>query len=703
MTTALAGIPLSSRMLQAALALGAVVSLIAGMSSDADAVTWLNISWTASGAFALVGAWHATRRATGRWRRTWQLLAAGIAIWLVGQALWDLFAVIGFPASPGPADFAWLAFAVIVAVALFRLMPASDAARSAGAIEVLLLVAAVGSTVLALLFPALLASNLAWPARLTALAYPVLYVSVPVILAQVLLAGAAQLRDRPDLLLLFGGLVAEAIGFVLWASPLLHADYVAGTTVLDVLWSAGMLAIGVSGMVVRPGSHAIDRPPDDRVTRGVLPAVAFIGMMCVLIAEVLSDASLATRLSLQIGALTVGGILIVHFGVMLSAQRRILVEQRAAHAELQEAREINARFFSMSGDMLSTISLEGRFASLNDAWTETLGLSRDELLGQPFLERVHPDNLEHTVRVTETALAGDDSIDFENRYRAADGTWHWLNWQWRFSRDEQLFYTRAADVTERREGAQRLKELNRELEVHAGELERSNADLQRFAYVASHDLSEPLRTVSNFAQLLGKRYDGQLDERADRYIRHVVEGAERMGRLIEDLLTYSRVGQGNPPHVEVDTGRAVAEVLAAMRTAVEERAAVVTVGELPVVLADATQIDQIFQNLLSNALKFCDAERPEVQIGGVSEQDRWTFTVTDNGIGIDPKHAERIFQVFQRLHGRAHYEGTGIGLAVCKRAVQNHGGEIWAEPAPNGGTRFTFTVPFPTPINEVPA
>jgi PAS domain S-box-containing protein len=240
------------------------------------------------------------------------------------------------------------------------------------------------------------------------------------------------------------------------------------------------------------------------------------------------------------------------------------------------------------------------------------------------------------------------------------------------------------DVTER-------KRAELELAARARELERSNAELEQFAYIASHDLSEPLRMVTSYLQLLDRRYHDQLDDDAREFIRFAVDGAARMRALIDDLLAYSRVGRHDPPREEVDLQELVAKVVT-MLTAGREDGGRVELGTLPVVDGEAQMLGQLFQNLIGNALKFRHPERPalvrvsaEPTAGG-----RWRLAVADNGIGIDPAHAERVFGVFQRLHSRDEYAGTGVGLAIARKVVERHGGSIWLEPEPGGGSRFVF-------------
>jgi len=225
------------------------------------------------------------------------------------------------------------------------------------------------------------------------------------------------------------------------------------------------------------------------------------------------------------------------------------------------------------------------------------------------------------------------------------------------------------------------------------ELKRSNAELEQFAYVASHDLQEPLRAVAGMVQLLQQRYQGQLDERANLYIAHAVEGATRMQTLINDLMAFSRVDPRGRPFAPVNVAAALRPALANLAVAVRESRATITHDELPTVLADSGQLTQLFQNLIGNALKFRGDQPPAIHVGAERLADAWRFSVRDNGIGIEPQYAERIFVVFQRLHTRRAYPGTGIGLAICKKIVERHGGRIWVESEPGRGATFLFTIP----------
>jgi hypothetical protein len=225
------------------------------------------------------------------------------------------------------------------------------------------------------------------------------------------------------------------------------------------------------------------------------------------------------------------------------------------------------------------------------------------------------------------------------------------------------------------------------------ELARSNADLEQFAYVASHDLQEPLRMVTAYTQLLSERYAGKLDENADKYLGYASEGAQRMQILIQDLLAFSRVGRNGSNYSSVDCNEVMAEVLKTLAPTIQESGAVVTPSELPRVWSDRTQVTQILQNLIGNAIKFRDKEAPKVSISAEKAGAYWQFSVRDNGIGIAPEYAENIFVVFQRLHARTEYPGNGIGLAICKKIVERNGGKIWFESQPGSGATFKFTLP----------
>jgi light-regulated signal transduction histidine kinase (bacteriophytochrome) len=230
-----------------------------------------------------------------------------------------------------------------------------------------------------------------------------------------------------------------------------------------------------------------------------------------------------------------------------------------------------------------------------------------------------------------------------------------------------------------------------------GELERSKRELEQFAYVASHDLQEPLRKVTSFVQLIQQRYQGQLDDRADQYIEFAVDGATRMQRLINDLLAFSRVGRTTATFTGVSMSACVTAAMDNLASALEESDASVVYGALPDVRGDATLITSLWQNLIGNSVKFRTKAPPHIVIAAAHESNELIFSITDNGIGIEPRFSNKVFVIFQRLHGREAYEGTGIGLALCKKIVEFHNGRMWLDTRPGSGTRISFSLPAPDP------
>jgi signal transduction histidine kinase len=255
----------------------------------------------------------------------------------------------------------------------------------------------------------------------------------------------------------------------------------------------------------------------------------------------------------------------------------------------------------------------------------------------------------------------------------------------------------AADVNSMRERILRelsaVQEANESLAAHAVELQRSNSELEQFAYVASHDLQEPLRKVTSFCQLLQRRYGGQIDEKADQYIEFAVDGAKRMQVLINDLLAFSRVGRSLNDLGPVACDTALAGAKANLSAQIEQAGAVIEAGPLPAVRAQPALVTAVFQNLLGNALKFSGELPPRIVVTADRDGAFWSFSVTDNGIGIEPQYADRVFLIFQRLHDRATYPGTGIGLAMCRKIVEYFGGRIWLDTGVAEGARFRFTLP----------
>ncbi len=364
-----------------------------------------------------------------------------------------------------------------------------------------------------------------------------------------------------------------------------------------------------------------------------------------------------------------------------------ITERRRAEEALRRASAYNRSLIEASLDPLVTIGPDGKITDVNAATEAITGRSRSELIGTDFSDYfTEPDR----ARAGYQQVFREGSVhDYALEVRGPNGRSTPVLYNATVYRDEagQVVgvFAAARDVTERYRLEQALAE-------RATALERSNRDLEQFAYVASHDLQEPLRMVASYVELLASRYQGRLDEKADRFIHYAVDGAARMQTLINDLLTFSRVTTRARPFTPTSSEAALAEALANLQRSIAEKDAVVTHDPLPQVMADPTQLEQVLQNLVGNALKFCD-RKPHVHVRAERRDSDWLFSVRDNGIGIAPEHAGRLFVLFQRLHTREQYPGTGIGLAVCKKVVERHGGCIWVESQPGEGSTFYFTLP----------
>jgi len=418
--------------------------------------------------------------------------------------------------------------------------------------------------------------------------------------------------------------------------------------------------------------------------------------------------------------LVAGAVLTILVAAYLSSMwsRAAKIESEVVErtAQLAQERYLVDSLMDTVPDHIYYKDTQSRFVRVNKAMANLFKLkSPGEAVGKSDFDFFTAEHAQRAFQDEQQIMrTGEPFIAREEKETWPDGSVTWVSTTKQALRDRSGkvigTFGISRDITEHKRAEQTLAE-------KARELERSNTELEQFAYVASHDLQEPLRMVASYTQLLGRRYKGKLDGEADEFITYAVEGATRMQLLINDLLAYSRVGRGKPL-APVSSGEAVARAVANLKIAIEESSAVITCGSdltLPVVLADASQLTQLFQNLISNALKFRSPEVPprihiravdasdgrkhavvssasHSQLSGLNE-NQWVFAVADNGIGIDPKHFDRIFILFQRLHTREQYPGTGIGLALCKKIVERHGGVIWVESMPGKGSTFYFTLP----------
>jgi PAS domain S-box-containing protein len=373
-----------------------------------------------------------------------------------------------------------------------------------------------------------------------------------------------------------------------------------------------------------------------------------------------------------------------------------------------------AAIVESSDDAILSVTVEGIVATWNAAAERIYGYKAEEIIGRPIFLTTPPDRVDGLRSLLEKLKWGQRFQNFETLGLRKDGKPFFASLTLSPMKDPdgeiRLISSIVRDTTPR-------KMSEAKLQILAGEMEQRNRELQQFVYVASHDLREPLRTMASYTQLLARRYKDRLDENANDFIGYVVNAADRMQALIDDLLIYSRLGRQTKPPASTDLEAVLREVIGNLSTAIRESHAVITHDPLPVLIAEGTQMTQLFQNLIANALKFHGREPPRIQIAAqkrrasrwASEpqaatngdfgadnsqpESEWVFSVKDNGIGIEPKHVERIFLIFQRLHTQDEYPGTGIGLAICKKIVESHGGKIWVESEPGKGATFSFTIP----------
>ncbi|MBL7768628.1 MAG: PAS domain S-box protein [Flavipsychrobacter sp.] len=314
-----------------------------------------------------------------------------------------------------------------------------------------------------------------------------------------------------------------------------------------------------------------------------------------------------------------------------------------------------------------------------------------------FLETFHPEDREIFLKKRALVLNGHDSLDFEHRIQLPDGSIRYVHEKGNLFKDQfgkAIRYSGTVqDITQRKLHEEALEKANRELSERADQLSRSNAELERFAFIASHDLQEPLRMVSSFLQLVEKRYKDKLDEAGRQYINYAVSGAERMKKLINDLLAYSRLENTSVEFTEVDVKAVLNEVATNLQESIAENNAVLNIDPMPVVSrGNYSGLVQLFQNLIGNALKYRREIQPEINISAKEEDGYWQFAIKDNGIGIEPDYFEKIFVIFQRLHNMSEFSGTGIGLAICKKIAEQHNGKIWVYSKEKVGSTFYFTI-----------
>jgi PAS domain S-box-containing protein len=369
------------------------------------------------------------------------------------------------------------------------------------------------------------------------------------------------------------------------------------------------------------------------------------------------------------------------------ALRSEIAERKRIEASLLEEKHFSDIMIDSLPGIFYLFDSQGRFLRWNRNFETVSGYSADEIA------RMHP--VEFFVADDKALIAERIGLAFETGQATAeadfvskDGTRrpHFFTGHTFHLGSERCLIGMGVDISEK-------KRAERDLQRRTEDLVRSNAELEQFAYVASHDLQEPLRAVASYAQLLERRYAGRLDEEADKFIERITGAVARMQRLIRDLFAYSRVGRSGDTKSAVDCNVLIQHVVDDLAAAVAESGAEISWSELPTVRVDPRQMRQLMQNLIGNALKFRGDVRPRVHVSAERSDSSWIYTVQDNGIGIDPQYFDRIFVIFQRLHGRRAYEGTGLGLALCKKIVEGHGGQIWVESEIGKGSAFRFRLP----------
>jgi PAS domain S-box-containing protein len=377
----------------------------------------------------------------------------------------------------------------------------------------------------------------------------------------------------------------------------------------------------------------------------------------------------------------------------ISAAKRAELIRQQVEAELQQSEQKFRAVFDNMFQLIGILTPEGAVIEANRTALDAIGINLSDVVGQLFWDTpwwTHSPQLQRQLKDATVRAAAGELVRFEAEHILVDGTSIFVDFSMKPVLDETgkvvALIPEGRDISDRK----RQEE----------DLARSNAELQHFAYVASHDLQEPLRMVSSYLELLERRYKGQLDDKADQFIGYAVDGAVRMQTLINALLTYSRVGSTAQSYESIDCAVVLQDVLTNLQVTIAKNSAIITHDPLPEVHGDRTQLIQLLQNLISNGIKFRREDTPHIHVGAKRLSDKWLFSIHDNGIGIEAQYNDRIFIIFQRLHSRAEHPGTGIGLSICKKIVERHGGNLWVESQPAEGSTFYFTLPL-IPKNTV--
>jgi PAS domain S-box-containing protein len=352
------------------------------------------------------------------------------------------------------------------------------------------------------------------------------------------------------------------------------------------------------------------------------------------------------------------------------------------------------RFFNMSMDMLCIAGFDGYFKQLNPAWEKTIGWKGEELLSKPYLEFIHPEDLELTLSEAQKLSTGEATITFENRYRCRDGSFRWLQWKAIPLVEKEMIYGTARDITERKQSEDAIKRLNQNLELNAARLEAANRELEAFAYSVSHDLRAPLRGIDGFSQALLEDYSDRVDAQGKDYLKRVREASQRMGHLIDDILSLSRVSRSEMRKERINLTEIANTIASELRNTSPNRDVEIVIAEGVYANGDQRLLRLVLENLLINAWKFTSKQpRSNIEFGITTINEQEAYYVRDNGAGFDMAFAKKLFGAFQRLHPEKEFPGTGIGLATVQRIIHRHSGKVWAEADVGKGATFYFTLP----------
>jgi len=396
---------------------------------------------------------------------------------------------------------------------------------------------------------------------------------------------------------------------------------------------------------------------------------------------------------------------IVALGFALLSSVLLILWLKLRHC-LRRTLEDHDPFFKDSPDPLCTAGFDGYFKQVNPSFVRVLGYTAEELLADQFITFVHEDDREATLRESARLITGDDIVEFENRFRCKDGTTKWLLWNSQSDVSRRIIFASARDITRRKYLEDSLianqqaldnsiaaeKAILVTLHDKAEALEKSNQELASFAHVVAHDLQEPLRTITSYCTIIQEDHKDLFNAATEELFGFVIDSAKRMKDLIRDLLLYGRVDSKSAEIKKILLNESMREAVLNLKISIAESQASIHCEELPEIYADSRHMVQLLQNLLGNAIKYRSEQTPIIRISAQRTAEQYTIGIQDNGIGIAPRHHTRIFGMFQRLHTRDKYEGTGIGLALCKKIIDNHKGRIWVESELGKGSTFYFTV-----------